>query len=495
MLLQSSTAVALIGGGFAASGMLLSKSALALLLGADLGSAVMARVLILPVQEVVPFILLTGIALFMKARARRAKQVGRIVIGFALVLIALGMIRTATAPIGENAIVRQTAAYFETDLVSAFAIGAVLAWVMHSSLAAVLTFSAFAAGGLVTGPVTAALVIGANLGAAVIPVVLMSSSPRPTQLVVTGNMLARGSVTLLLLVLLLSGHLNLALLGHDPGTQSVTLHIALNALTLVAAIPMVGALTRLAERIVPRRPEDEAASVSALDPGALGQPRLALACAQRELQRMGETVHAMLTPVMGLFRKWDPATAELIERREDEVDRMHYRIKIYLSQLRESDLDSSSSRRAVELVAMANSLEEAADRIATNLIVLAGKLRDEAISFSEQGLAEIEHFHDQVVTNAQLALGVLTTGDAEAARQLVAEKDRVRREEQKLQERHLARLQHGETASVISTNIHQETLRILKQINAAISYVAYPIAEETGELLESRLARPSVGRG
>jgi phosphate:Na+ symporter len=138
---------------------------------------------------------------------------------------------------------------------------------------------------------------------------------------------------------------------------------------------------------------------------------------------------------------------------------------------------------------MANNLEEAADRIAVNLLALAKKMSDEAITFSDQGLSDLEQFHDQVVTNGQLALSVLTTGNAEAARQLVAEKDRIRLEEQKLQERHLERLQLGATASIETTNIHQETLRLLKQINAALTYVAYPIAEETGDLLGSRLAR------
>ncbi len=89
-----------------------------------------------------------------------------------------------------------------------------------------------------------------------------------------------------------------------------------------------------------------------------------------------------------------------------------------------------------------------------------------------------------------MALSVLTTGDAEAARQLVAEKDRIRIEEQNLQERHLKRLQNGAAASIETTNIHQETLRLLKQVNAALAFVAYPIAEETGDLLGSRLARP-----
>ena len=76
--------------------------------------------------------------------------------------------------------------------------------------------------------------------------------------------------------------------------------------------------------------------------------------------------------------------------------------------------------------------------------------------------------------------------------QLVAEKDRIRIEEQYLQERHLKRLQSRGPASIETTNIHQETLRLLKQINAALAFVAYPIAEETGDLLESRLAKPRI---
>ena len=495
IVLQSSTAVALIGGGFAASGMLTPPTALALLLGADLGSAAMTQVLLLPVQAVIPFMLLIGVLTFFNARARKTKQIGRIVIGFSLVLISLQMIRTATAPIGENEIVQAAAAYFANDLASAFLIGAVLAWVMHSSLAAVLTFATFAATGMIAGPVAAALVIGANLGGALVPVTLLFSAPQPARLVAFGNLLARGSVTLVFLGVLVAGLLDLSLLGPNAGQRVITLHILLNALVLVAGLPVARWLISIAEIVVPPSAEGPVSTVSALDPNALDQTHLALACAQRELLQMGETVQAMLIPVMRLFREWDPEIARMIERREDDVDRMHFDTKIYLSQLREDQTHRSQSRKSVELVAMANNLEEAADRIAVNLLALARKMHQEAIAFSDQGLADVEQFHDQVVTNTQLALSVLTTGDAEAARQLVAEKDRIRNEEQKLQERHLKRLQERGPASVETTNIHQETLRILKQINAALCYVAYPIAEETGDLLGSRLARPTYADG
>lgn len=494
MLLQSSTAVALIGAGFAVSGMLAPQSALALLLGADLGSAIMSQVLLLPIQVAIPFVLILGVATFFKARSRKAKQIGRIIIGFALVLISLGMIRQATAPIGDNAIVQAIATYFQSDLISAYALGALLTWVMHSSLAAVLTFATFATTGLVTIPVAAALVIGANLGGAMIPFALLWSGERPARLVVMGNLVARGGLTLVALALLVSGLLPLTLFGADAGQQAVTLHIAFNTALLLIALPLLGPLSRLTERVLPRHTDTTTETVSALDQAALDHAPLALACAQRELLRMSETVQAILVPVMHLFRDWDADLARVIQRREDEVDRMHFDTKIYISRLRETDIRPSEEKKTLDIVAMANSLEEAADRIAVNLVTLAKKMSDEAITFSDQGLRDLEHFHDQIVTNGQLALRVLTTGDAEAARQLVAEKDRIRLEEQKLQERHLKRLQQGATASIETSNIHQETLRLLKQINAALTYVAYPIAEETGDLLDSRLARPrSIG--
>nr|MDJ0641171.1 Na/Pi symporter [Paracoccaceae bacterium] len=255
MVMQSATAVALISAGFAVSGMLAAPAALALILGADLGSALMAQVLFLPVQAAIPFALLAGIVTFFKAGSRKTKQVGRILIGFALVLVSLGMIRLATAPIGQNEIVQSIAAYFQGDLISAFVIAAVLAWIMHSSLAAVLTFATFAAAGLVSAPVAAALVIGANLGGAVIPVVLLSGADRPARLVALGNLMARGAVTLAFLAALLLGVFQPFLSGTMAGQLAIALHIALNACVLLLALPLAGVLVRLGERLVPEHTE------------------------------------------------------------------------------------------------------------------------------------------------------------------------------------------------------------------------------------------------
>lgn len=495
IVFQSSTAVALIAAGFSATGIIAPTAGLTLLLGAELGSALMVQVLLLPVAQIVPFILLAGVIAFFNAKSRRTKQIGRILVGFSLILISIGMLREVTAPIAQNEIVLAAAGYFERDLISAFAIGALLAWAMHSSLAAVLTFAAFAGAGLVALPVAVALVLGANFGGAVVPVTLLWSAERPARVMAAGNFLARGTVSVLAVVLLASGVLPIPSTSGSATQMVVLCHIGLNAVLVILILPIVGWPISLAERWLQETatPTDE--TVSALDPQALGTPRLALACAQRELLQMGENVQAMLVPIAGLFREWDDEVAMAIDRRESQVDRIHYETKIYLSQLSAADMPHEDQRKSVELVAMANNLEEAGDRIAVSLLSLARKMRDEGLAFSDEGLKDMERFHDQVVMNTQLALSVLTTGDAEAAQQLVAEKDRIRSEEQRLQERHLKRLQQNATASIQTTNIHQEALRLLKQVNASLSYVAYPIAEESGALLASRLANPQTAEG
>lgn len=486
MIMQSSTAVALIGSGFAVSGLMSMPSSLALLLGADLGSAIMAWVLFLPSQAAVPVLILVGVLVFFKARVAKTKQLGRIVIGVAMVLMSIGMIRAATAPVHDNDILRLVAGYLQQDLLSAYILGATLAWVMHSSLAAVVTIATFATTGVIGGAAAIAMVIGANLGGALIAFGLLWSAESAARLVVTANVIARSTVTVIGLGALMFGMPSFAT-NIDAGQACVISHIAINAL-LWLFLPVVEPMIAIANRVMPADPVDYQDVASALDDQTLENPNLALACAQRELVHMFETMQTMLSHVLKLFRAFDPDLARIIEQREKNIDSTHYELKLFLAKLRSQDLSAVHSKRALEIITMANNIEEAADRISVNLVALAKKMAKDHISFSDQGIADLEQFHDQIMANGQLAFGVLTTGDTESARLILAQKDRIRAEELRLQERHLVRLQNGSRQSKATTNMHQETLRLLKQINAAISYVAYPIVQETGDLLDSRLA-------
>jgi len=159
-----------------------------------------------------------------------------------------------------------------------------------------------------------------------------------------------------------------------------------------------------------------------------------------------------------------------------------------LAKLRRQGLTESQNKKTLEMISVANCLEEAADHVSSNLVMLSSKMAKSRRKFSDEGMRDLEQFHDQIMANTQLSLAVMTTGDVEMARLVLREKDRVRAEELRLQERHLERLQAGSHQSKETSNSHQEILRTMKHINAAISYVAYPIVNEAGDLLNSRLA-------
>ena len=487
IMMQSSTAVAMLAAAFAATGALPPVAGLALLLGADVGSAIVAQILLSPLTAIVPLLLLVGVGLSLRAKARGPKQTGRILIGLALVLLSLQMIRTATEPLRDSPFVGIVVSYLESDLFSAFAMGALLAWAMHSSVAAVLTFVTFAAEGLLPALPAVALVLGANLGGAAIPFILTLSAPMVARRVIVSNLILRGGGAVLVLLGLVYATPDLSIIGKTAARQVINAHLLFNLALAVVAMPLVAPMLHLAGRLLPDVPGSGPGRLSALDLGALAHPERALVCATRELLRMGESVHGMLSPTLRLLRDWDEVTAQAIAASENQVDRMHFEIKLYVAHLQEHPLTPAQARRALDIATIANNLEDAGDQVSTHLVDVARRMQREGLSFSDGGWSDLTDFHDCVLGNAQLALNVLMTNDLESARQLVEEKDRIRKTEQTLQARHLDRLRTGTPSTVETSNLHQETLRALKQINTAFSLVAYPIAEEAGDLLSSRL--------
>ncbi len=490
VLLQSSTAVAILTTNFVAAGTLAAAAGLAVLLGGDLGSAIVAQILLTRADWLVPVLMVAGVVIFQRSTQREWRMGGRVLIGLALIFVALGMIREATEPLREAKGLVSAMAYLGGDPVTAFVIGALFAWAVHSSVAAVLLFVTLSSSGML--PVTAgvAMVLGANLGGALIAFVLTLGSDIAARRVVVANFVVRGGGALLALLALIMLRPPLDVLGDNPARQVINLHLLFNLALLAFALPFTRPLMALADRMVTPPPASATLQrISALDPAALAHPDRALACAAREILQMGEGVEAMLRSVLALYSSWDETTADAIRRKEEEVDRIHLDTKLYLAKLQRADSDDTITRRGIDLAEMAVNLETAGNAIAHNMLSLARRLDEGGFSFSETGQREINDFHDRVLSNAQAALNVLMTLNPDAARALVEEKDHVRDIEQALQRSHLERLKEGRSESIETSNIHQETLRALKQVNTAFTQVAYPILSETGDLLASRLTR------
>jgi len=490
VLLQSSTAVAVLLSNFVSKGVLTATTGLVILLGADVGSAVVTQLLIVRQPILIPFLLLFGIIVFLRSEGSSARQIGRIMIGLALIFVSLDMIRIATEPMISNPGTQIVMAYLGRDLLTAFVIGAVFAWGIHSSVAAVLLFVTLTGQTVLPISAAAAMILGANLGGGFIAYILTYSAPIVARRMIVGNLFLRGggaSLAVLLITLIPELLINL---GTTPARQAINLHLIFNLILAITALPFVGVIMTILSYVMKEKLNKigDLDTVSALDKNLLDRPQRAIDCAARELLGMGQKVERMLTAVEPLYDQWDSAAAQMIEDQDGSIKQMHLDVKLYLAQLGQIGLDEELSRRSMELASISSSLDTASDAIARIMLDLARRLDNQKLQFSAQGREEIKDFTDRVQSNVQLALNVMMNQNPAEARELVEAKEKVRKVEQKLQRSHIGRLREGLSESIDTSNIHQETLRALKQVNTAFSMVGHPILLKSGDLLKSRLS-------
>ena len=493
-MLQSSTAVLLLVSGFTAAGVMGVTGSLALVLGADLGTAIAVKFLSLDLTWLVPLLLVAGGILFLKLEARLARQAGRVLFGIAFILISLRMIGEATEPLRGSSGLVMVVDYLASDPVTAFIGGAAITFAFHSSVASVLMFAPFCAQGVLPLEAGLPLVLGANAGGGLIGAWLTRNLEIKARRVAIGNLLIRAISAMAVLLLLMRFTLPLELPGDTPARQLVMFHLLFNAVLVILWLPLVVPLATLTKRLLPD-PSPAAAALSrrmpVLDRKVLGSPWLALASVTREVLHMGEQVEAMLSPVMNGFISSSEVPTGRIAELEQQVNEAQNSIKLYLAEMNQGQLTPEQADRSMELASVAIGLERIGNIIGKDLMRLAKQTRDNQLSFSQEGWAELTGMHARVLANMQLSLNVLLSDDLDSATQLVKEKEIIRRMEQESHDRHLARLAQSSPQSIATSNIHLDVLRALKEINSRFVYQAYPLLKRHGMLRESRLDVPS----
>ncbi len=489
VLLQSSTAVAMLMAGFMSTGAIGSMAGMAIVLGADLGSAVVALILNSRLMGVTPVLLLGGVLIFLRSSRRRLRQIGRIMIGLALVFLSLDLIRTASLPLVDSTGARGVMLYLASDPVSAFLVAAAFAWLVHSSVAAVLLFATLAAQGALPPFAAFAMILGANLGGAMIAFFLTLKSDAAVRRVIWANLVLRGGGACLVLWAVIEGLVPFDMLGADVGAQALHLHLLFNALLLVVCLPLVGPITHMASLLVQDAPTSDAGALpgSALDPAVQDQPARAYACAVRELVDMGSRIETMMRQVLPLFKNFDDVSAQKLQDALDHVERRSLEVRMYLAKVRNREAEDDIGTRAFELSATAINLESGADMIARKAVDLARRKSLENLNFSAEGWRELTDFHDIVLRNVQQSITVLMSEDVGLARELVEQKERIRNIASDLQSHHLKRLRQGTAESIETSAIHLELLRAFKSLNTSFAMIGYPLLRKRGELLESRL--------
>ncbi len=493
-VLQSTTATALLACSFVASEQLSLSSGLALMLGADVGATIAARIFSTGVSGLWPLAFLMGYLLFNFAGDERAtmRNSGRILLGFGLVLLALQQIGLGVVLVGQSETIRELIVAASSEPIIAVLTGALVTWIIHSSLATILLVVALASSGIVGPEAFLPYVLGINLGAALPAISASAGLSVEARRLPVGNLLFRAvgvAVTVPALPWLRQW---LVELSPDPGLQIIYGHMLFNLAICLLFLPTIRPMAALLKSLMPTDVLDNEDSWAPrrLDAALYETPSVALGTAARESLRMGDLVEQMLADTLTALKGNNLALQKNIIENDDKVDLLHESVKLFLTRLTKGELDSADSLRAIDIITFTTNLEHVGDIIDKNLMDLVEKKSRDNLEFSSEGWQELSDMHHRIMDTLKLSLSVFMSQDFDDARELVARKDQFRALELKSVELHLERLRSSEIKSIQTSALHLDILRDFKRINSHLTSAAYPILDRAGALYKSRLVKP-----
>jgi phosphate:Na+ symporter len=398
-------------------------------------------------------------------------------------LLALHILIDTLAPAENAPAVRVMLNAITNDPVLCILIAAALTWAAHSSVASVLLIMSLAYSHFVTPVAALALVLGANFGSAINPILEAGHRDDPASYrLPAGNLLNRLVGIVLVTPFLLPIANLLESIQPDMAKMTAEFHIAFNVALAVIFIGLLDPVAWVLTKIFPEQKVSTNPAVPQyLDEGTLDTPSLALADASRETLHMGDVVEQMLQKVMTALMTDNRALVTEVSRTDNIVDRLDEAIKLYVTKLTRGSLDEREGQRAMEIISFTINLEHIGDIIDKNLSEVAAKKIRRKLQFSSEGAAELAAFHKRVLDSLKLAFGVFMSGDVGNARKLIAEKAELRNVELAAAERHLERLREGRPETLETTSLHLDVLRDLKRIHSHICSVAYPVLDMAGE--------------
>jgi phosphate:Na+ symporter len=487
-LLQSSTATCLIVASFVGKGLVATAAGLAVMLGADVGTAAMAVLLSFDLSWLSPLLIFVGVVMFVSREGALTGRVGRVLIGLGLILLALQLIVQATEPLTQSPAMRTLLAALPSEVMLDITVGAALTVAAWSSLAIVLLVATMAVSGMVPLTVAIGLVLGANLGSALLAMIATARSSPEVRRLPLGNLLFKAAACVLVIPLLPYVPELLRLTGAPVQQQVVVFHLLFNVGLALLFIGFTGNVGRLVERWLPTLPKPEREGRPRhLDPTALGTPSLAISCAAREALHQADVVETMMRGIVPVIRHNDLLLAERLRAMDDMVDELYSAIKFYLTQISREALSDRESRRWTDIVSFTINMEQIGDIIERVLQDVEDKKIRKNRSFSDAGMAEIVHLHERLLANLRLAMSVFLDGHVRDARKLLEEKARFRDLEHEYAAAHIARLQDNTAQSIETSSLHLDLISDLKRINSHICSIAYPILESAGALSKTRI--------
>jgi phosphate:Na+ symporter len=464
-LTQSSTATASVMVGLVNAQLVPLATAIVMLLGAAVGSTLVVQLLAFHVTDYALEFLGLAAAFALLTQRTASRDMGRGVFSFGLVLLGLAMLDASSIPIADSSITNAIVQTLSQSPLLLVLLGMLLSTVFVSSIAAISIVLVLAAGGALPLPAALAVMLGANIGTTLMPLLAAlnrgSIVGRRLAFVYAGTRLAGVILALTLLNPLA------ALLTHllpNPATQVALAHLGFNLILAIVFVPLANPIANFAIQLWPEPQADHKLGSRYLDPNVLTLPAVALAQAMREILRMADLAAEMLQLSIQAFEDRVTDLPKRIGTLDDQLDDLETAVKHYLIQLNDELLTKEQSQREIALLQISTELEAIGDIVDRQLMRLARRKRRKQIAFSQQEWNDIVAYHSEVVELLQRALAGLAAQDSTIADEVLSRRNRLNQIKREIYLRHLQHLSSGSPTSLNASEIHLEMVSAMSRI-------------------------------
>ena len=459
--------------------MVSTAAALAAVLGADLGSALAARILTLNITSLIPILLIAGTFLFLRRMEKREGQFGRMLLGFAFVLLALQSIMASTEPMRDSPIILETLTHLPEHPFLAAAVGIVCAVLFFSSLPVVAVTAAATASGLLPASAALWVVLGANFGSALLAAAATAGASKAARKAPLGNFFFRvggfaaGAAVLYFIPAASSVFASLG----DPADGVILFHVVYNTVIGAVGLSFIHPAAALIDRLVPVSVQTDDFETHLLSKENLLSSSSALVQVRHENARTAE-----------LFRKhWDaltpliyenPPMGELLafKERRKLLDRRCRTVSKALNIIIRDDLSEEAVIEWQSLSAVSDALLFSLE--VTNDIVdlLRKKKIRRSLFFSAQGAQELEQEHHVVSAHLELLAQILSTSDPqeinELRNNLLSGEAASSSDAAELVSRHMERVDKGSALSIETSALHLDLLLLFRRVDSILAHGA-----------------------
>lgn len=458
-VIQSSSATTVMVVGFVNSGIMKLSQAIGIIMGANIGTTITAWILslsgiegdsffiqLLKPSNFSPVLAVIGIVFIMFLKSQRKKDIGMILVGFAILMFGMDTMSGAVKPLADVPEFTGILTMFSNPFLGMLA-GAVLTAVIQSSSASVGILQALCATGSITYGTAFPIIMGQNIGTCVTALLSSIGANKSAKRAALVHLYFNVIGTVLFMIAFYTVHafVSFDFIGQSAGAAGIAMiHSIFNIVATVILLPFTKGLERLAYLTI-REDEkalDQKEIHTLLDERFLEQPAFAMQRCRQVAVAMAELSRTTLLNAISLIDKYDEKVADSVSRDEDEVDRYEDELGSYLVKLSGKNLSQPDSRTLSMILHCISDFERISDH-AINIQKTAKKRWEQKIRFSDKAKGELAVFSRAVTDILNLAVDVFAREDVEEAGDIEPMEEVVDRLNKKVKKRHVKRLQNG----------------------------------------------------